>query len=181
MGNQVGPQIVTARNVLQFFRADERSFFIVWSDGSVDKICLPASMPSSSSLAFCVAVTAKRIGQQNLRKIWNKYLTEEPPLEVGYIVNVAQPTKKKYEEDPDPVTLSQIKSVKFNNEIADIIRTEVYWKSEDSNIDESHARWNPSEKHEYSPVIGVCYSILKHINSYTMFGSWIDKLSADQC
>ena len=48
MNNQVGPQIVTARNVFQFFKADKRSFFIVWSDGSVDRICLPDSLPSSS-------------------------------------------------------------------------------------------------------------------------------------
>ena len=178
MSNPVGPQIVTARNVFQFFRADEHSFFIVWSDGSVDKICLPDSIPDSSRLAFCVAVTAKRIGKQNLRKIWNKYLTEEPPLDNGYIVNVAQPlpTKKTYEEDLDPVTLSQIKGIKTKGETEDIIRTEVYWKSEDSNREEAHATWVSSEKHEYSPIIGVCFSILKHINSKAMFGSWMDRL-----
>ena len=177
MDKKVGPQIVTARNVFQFFRADERSFFIVWSDGSVDRICLPDSIPSSSRLAFCVAVTAKRIGEQNLRKIWNKYLTEEPPLEVGYIVNVAKPTKKTYEDDSEPVTLSQIKRIKIYNETEDIIRTEVYWKSEDGNLDESHAKWGSFEDHTYSPIIGVCYSILKHIKSNSMFGSWIDRLT----
>ncbi len=176
MNYPVGPQIVTARNVFQFFRTDKRSFFIVWSDGSVDRICLPNSMPSSSRLAFCVAVTAKRIGEQNLRKIWNKYLTEEPSLEAGYIVNVALPTKEKYEEDSDPVTLSRIKRIEINVETMDMIRTEIYWRSEDGNTDESHAKWGSFEKHAYSPIIGVCYSILKHIKSNSMFGSWIDRL-----
>lgn len=176
MDNPVGPQIVTARDVFQFFKADERSFFIVWSDGSVDRICLPDSLPSSSRLAFCVAVTAKRIGKQNLREIWNNYLTEETSLEAGYIVNVAQPTKEEYEEDPDPVTLSRIERIRIDSEAEDIIRTEIYWKSEDGNIDESHAKWGSFEKHTYSPIIGVCYSILKHIKSNWMFGSWIDRL-----
>lgn len=178
MDNPVGPQIVTARNVFQFFKADERSFFIVWSDGSVDRICLPDSVPSSSRLAFCIAVTAKRIGKQNLRRIWNKYLMEETPLKDGYIINVAQPlpTKKKYEEDSDPVTLSRIDRINIYNETKDNIRTEIYWKNEDGNIDESHAKWFSFDKHAYSPIIGVCYSILKHIGSNSMFGSWIDRL-----
>ena len=174
MGNQVGPQFVTARDVFQFFKADERSFFIVWSDGSVDRICLPDSVPSSSRLAFCAAVTAKRIGKQNFREIWNNYLTEETPLEDGYIVNVARPTKEEYEEDTDPVTLSQIERIKINGEPDSIVRTEIYWKSEDGNINESHATWCSEEKHPYSPIVGVCYSILKHIKSNWMFGSWID-------
>lgn len=176
MGNQVGPQIVTAENVFQFFKADERSFFIVWSDSSVDRICLPDSMSSSSRLAFCVAVTAKRIGEKNLREIWNNYLTEETPLEAGYIVNVAPPTKGNYEDDKDPVMLSQIERIKINGEPDSIVRTEIYWKSEDGNINESHATWCSEEKHPYSPIVGVCYSILKHINSKWMFGSQYDRL-----
>lgn len=177
MANPVGPQIVTASNVFQFFRADERTFFIVWSDGSVDRICLPDSIPSSSRVAFSIAVTAKRIGKQNLRKILNKYILKETPLDVGYIVNVAQPTMKTYEEDLDPVTLSRIEKIIIHDETKDNIRTEVYWKSEDGNIDESHARWGSFEKHKFSPIIGVCFCILKRIGSNRMFGSKIDKLS----
>ena len=176
MDKQVGPQIITAKNVFQFFKADKRSFFIVWSDGSVDRICLPDSMPSSSRLAFCLAVTAKRVGKQNLRRILNKYITKETPLEVNYIVNVAKPTKKTYEEDSDPVTLSRIERIEIKKENKNNIRTEIYWKSEDGNTEESHARYGSYEKHKYSSTIGVCYSILKHINSNLMFGSWIDNL-----
>lgn len=167
-----------------FFKADERSYFIVWSDGSVDRIRLPNSISSSYRLAFCVAFTAKRIGEQNLREIWNTYLTAagEPPLKDGYIKNVAPPPKEEpfeketYEVDSNPVTLSRIKGIKTKGEIEDIIRTEVYWKSEDSNREEAHATWGSSEKHEYSPIIGVCFSVLKHINSNEMFGSWMDRL-----
>jgi len=176
MGNQVGPQIVTASNVFQFFKTDERSFFIVWSDGSVDRICLPDSMPSSSRLAFSVAFTAKRIGEQNFREIWNNYQTDETPLEVDYIVNVAPHNKKEYEEDPDPVTLARIERIEIKNETEDIIRTEIYWKSEDGNIDETHAKWGSFEQHAYSPIIGVCLSILKYINSTEKFRSWNDSL-----
>ena len=176
MCNQVGPQIVTAENVFQFFRADQRSFFIVWSDGSVDRIYLPAPMPSSSRLAFCVAVTAKRIGEQNLREILNKYLKEETPLEDGYIVNVAPPTKEEFKEDSYPVTLSRIERIEFNGDPEDMIITNIDWKSEDGSIIRSHTHWHSLDKHPYSPIIGVCYCILRYIESNTMFGSWFGRL-----
>lgn len=181
MCNPVGPQIVTAENVFQFFKANRRSrsFFIVWSDGSVDKICLPASLPSSSRLAFCVAVTAKRIGEQNLREILNNFLKEETPLEDGYIVNVAPPTKKEYEEDSNPVTLAKIERIEINGDHDDMLITEIYWRCEDGSIVQSHTHWHSLDKHPFSPIIGVCYCILRYIESNTMFGSWFDDKLSD--